>query len=115
MNESFDQQPGQSPSPWTGARQTAQSGGSAISSAARRNVRAAFAARLTPGELANPAPADMSATVPCTRRVVIAYGSPAAANVRKSSDEGKPADLRSQGAARALAPRGCFGAGDIFA
>src|ERR1700722_4111567 len=59
MNESFDQQPGQSPLPCTGARQTAQSGGSAMSSAARSNVRAAFAARLSPDELANPAAADM--------------------------------------------------------
>src|ERR1700684_2049089 len=109
MNESFDQQPAQSPLPWTGARQTAQSGGSAISRAARRNVRAAFAARLTPGELAEPAAADMGGTVPCTRRIVIAYGSPAAANVRKSSDERKPAGLRSQPAAHS--PRPCAGFG----
>ena len=60
MKESFDQQPGQSPLPWTGERQTAQSGGSAISSTARRNVRAAFAARLTPGERVKPAAADMT-------------------------------------------------------
>ena len=59
MNESFDQQPGQSPLPCAGARQTGQSGGSAMSSAAGSNVRAAFAARLSPDELANPAAADM--------------------------------------------------------
>jgi hypothetical protein len=66
-----------------------------MSSAARSNMRAAFAARLTPGELANPAAADMKRMLPCARPIVIAYGSPAAANVRKSSDEQKPADLRS--------------------
>src|ERR1700677_4163514 len=104
MNESFDQQPAQSPLPWTGARQTAQSGGSAISSAARTNVRAAFAARLTPGELASPAAADITGTVPCTRRIVIAPGSPAAANVGKSPDERKPAGVRSQGAAHSSRP-----------
>lgn len=59
MNESFDQQLGQSPLPSTGERQTAQSGGNAISSAARKNVRAPFAARLTPGEKPKPAAANM--------------------------------------------------------
>src|SRR5580692_2340262 len=72
MNESFDQQPGQSPLPCTGARQTAQSGGSAMSSAARSNVRAAFAARLSPDELANPAAADMRGKLPRGPRIVIA-------------------------------------------
>ena len=60
MNESFDQQPEQSPLPSTGERQTAQSGGKAISSAARKKLRAAFAVRLTPGEKLKPAAADMS-------------------------------------------------------
>lgn len=64
MNESFDQQPGQSPLPSTGERQTAQSGGSAISSAARKNVRAAFAARLMPDESAKATAADMMQRYP---------------------------------------------------
>jgi hypothetical protein len=45
MKESFDQHAGHRPLPSTGARQAAQSGGSARSSAERNTVRAAWAAR----------------------------------------------------------------------
>lgn len=83
MNESFDQQPGQSPLPWTGARQTAQSGGSAISSPARRSVRATFAARFTPGEMANLAAADIKERY-LARGGLSSASSPAAVNVTKS-------------------------------